>query len=345
MDESIALVDFSKHGERFWSKPFDYAHIEVGLKVWNLHRPADLLARSADASFLSVGLPVPASVADRGGSTPPVLKRRATALAAGADRLARRRAAAARRGAAAVAARVAAAAAWDLGEPELLEPGHAARNAAFRQTSPLWRSDYLADLGDGLAWRAPAYYAALLAFWAGFTALHGELQDIAIEEACNVVLMAAASRLQGALDRAAFSRHLSTVVLAVLLLGLFLVLGLLFAASRAAYALRRRLDPGRRARRALRRDERSKRHFSLAFEGFREAEGAQRAESKRESDGDAARWIRDDDTAALDVADDDGGSDDELLDPPDIPRSPPGSQGPAAFWPDDDDDVSVVLEK
>ena len=132
----------------------------------------------------------------------------------------------------------------------------------------------------------------------------------------------------------------------MLLLGLFLVLGLLFAASRAAYALRRRLDPGRRARRALRRDERSKRHFSLAFESFREAAGAQRAESKRESDGDAARWIRDDaDTAALDVADDDGGSDDELLDPPDIPRSPPGSQGPAAFWPDDDDDVSVVLEK
>ncbi|KAH8078186.1 hypothetical protein JL720_9864 [Aureococcus anophagefferens] len=119
--------------------------------------------------------------------------------------------------------------------------------------------------------------------------------DIAIEEACNVVLMAAASRLQGALDRAAFSRHLSTVVLAVLLLGLFLVLGLLFAASRAAYALRRRLDPGRRARRALRRDERSKRHFSLAFEGFRDA-GVQR-------------------------------------------------RGPAAFWPDDDDDVSVVLEK
>ena len=188
---------------------------------------------------------------------------------------------------------------WVRDEPELLEPGHAARNAAFRAASPLWRSDYLADLGDGLAWRAPAYYAALLAFWAGFTALHGELQDIAIEEACNVVLMAAASRLQGALDRAAFSRHLSTVVLAVLLLGLFLVLGLLFAASRAAYALRWRLDPGRRARRALRRDEQSKRHFSLAFESFREAEGVQRAESKRESDGDAARWIRDDgDTAA-----------------------------------------------
>ena len=90
-----------------------------------------------------MGLPVPASVADRGGSTPPVLKRRATALAAGADRLARR-------GAAAVAARVAAAAAWDLGEPELLEPGHAARNAAFRAASPLWGSDYLADLGDGV---------------------------------------------------------------------------------------------------------------------------------------------------------------------------------------------------
>ena len=32
MDESIALVEFSKHGERVWSKSFDYDHIEVGLK-------------------------------------------------------------------------------------------------------------------------------------------------------------------------------------------------------------------------------------------------------------------------------------------------------------------------
>ena len=38
MDESIALVEFSKHDERVWSKPFDYAHIEVGLKIWNPHR-------------------------------------------------------------------------------------------------------------------------------------------------------------------------------------------------------------------------------------------------------------------------------------------------------------------
>ena len=35
MDESIALIKFSKHSEKFWSKPFDYAHIEVGLKIWN----------------------------------------------------------------------------------------------------------------------------------------------------------------------------------------------------------------------------------------------------------------------------------------------------------------------
>ena len=34
MDESIALVAFSKHSERVRSKPFDYAHIEVGLKIW-----------------------------------------------------------------------------------------------------------------------------------------------------------------------------------------------------------------------------------------------------------------------------------------------------------------------
>jgi len=39
LDESIALVEFSKHSERAWSKPFDYAHIEVGLKIWNPHRP------------------------------------------------------------------------------------------------------------------------------------------------------------------------------------------------------------------------------------------------------------------------------------------------------------------
>ena len=38
MDESIALVKFSKHSERVWSKPFDYAQIEVGLKIWNPHR-------------------------------------------------------------------------------------------------------------------------------------------------------------------------------------------------------------------------------------------------------------------------------------------------------------------
>ena len=38
MDESIALVEFSKHSERVWSKSFDYAHIEVGLKIWNPHR-------------------------------------------------------------------------------------------------------------------------------------------------------------------------------------------------------------------------------------------------------------------------------------------------------------------
>jgi len=33
LDESIALVEFSKHSEKFWSKPFDYENIEVGLKI------------------------------------------------------------------------------------------------------------------------------------------------------------------------------------------------------------------------------------------------------------------------------------------------------------------------
>ena len=29
----MALVEFSKHGERVWSKSFDYTHIEVRLKI------------------------------------------------------------------------------------------------------------------------------------------------------------------------------------------------------------------------------------------------------------------------------------------------------------------------
>jgi len=33
LDGSIALVEFSKHSERIWSKSFDYAHIEVRLKI------------------------------------------------------------------------------------------------------------------------------------------------------------------------------------------------------------------------------------------------------------------------------------------------------------------------
>jgi len=33
LDEASALVEFSKHSERVWSKPFDYAHIEVELKI------------------------------------------------------------------------------------------------------------------------------------------------------------------------------------------------------------------------------------------------------------------------------------------------------------------------
>jgi hypothetical protein len=34
LDGSIALSEFSKRSGRVWSKPFDYAHIEVGLKIF-----------------------------------------------------------------------------------------------------------------------------------------------------------------------------------------------------------------------------------------------------------------------------------------------------------------------
>jgi len=33
LDESIALVEFSKHSRRVRRNPFDYARIEVGLKI------------------------------------------------------------------------------------------------------------------------------------------------------------------------------------------------------------------------------------------------------------------------------------------------------------------------
>ena len=41
MGESIALVEFSKYGQRSRSKSFEFAHIEVGLKLWNPHRSPD----------------------------------------------------------------------------------------------------------------------------------------------------------------------------------------------------------------------------------------------------------------------------------------------------------------
>ena len=44
----MALVEFSKHGQRVWSKPFKYAHIDVGLKIWNPHSQS-LQASSASA--------------------------------------------------------------------------------------------------------------------------------------------------------------------------------------------------------------------------------------------------------------------------------------------------------
>ena len=67
MDESIALVAFSKHSERVRSKPFDYAHIEVGLKTWNPHRwhlGADVAHKSDAVKFTTVGGRIEAVVED-----------------------------------------------------------------------------------------------------------------------------------------------------------------------------------------------------------------------------------------------------------------------------------------
>jgi len=41
LDESIALVEFSKHNRRDCVKIVAYAHLEVGLKIWNPHRFLD----------------------------------------------------------------------------------------------------------------------------------------------------------------------------------------------------------------------------------------------------------------------------------------------------------------
>ena len=38
MDGSIALVEFSKPSRRACVKTFEWAHIEVGLKIWFRHR-------------------------------------------------------------------------------------------------------------------------------------------------------------------------------------------------------------------------------------------------------------------------------------------------------------------
>ena len=74
MDESIALVEFSKHSERVWSEPFDYAHIEVGLKIWNPHRfrPRTTTFRQDEDAALAEkfgdGRPAPADKDDEGAS-------------------------------------------------------------------------------------------------------------------------------------------------------------------------------------------------------------------------------------------------------------------------------------
>ena len=43
MDGSIALVEFSKPSRRACVKTFEYAHIEVGLKIWFRHRRGTVL--------------------------------------------------------------------------------------------------------------------------------------------------------------------------------------------------------------------------------------------------------------------------------------------------------------
>ena len=57
MNESIALVEFSKHSERVWSKLFDYAHTEVGSKIWNPRRfsgiPHETYDRHEDQFFIA----------------------------------------------------------------------------------------------------------------------------------------------------------------------------------------------------------------------------------------------------------------------------------------------------
>ena len=47
MDGSIALVEFSKHGRRVWSEPFDDARVEVGRKIRAPRRFFALFARQA----------------------------------------------------------------------------------------------------------------------------------------------------------------------------------------------------------------------------------------------------------------------------------------------------------
>ena len=50
MDESIALVEFSKHRRRASVETVDYAHIEVALKIWFPHRSRPLRSKGDDAA-------------------------------------------------------------------------------------------------------------------------------------------------------------------------------------------------------------------------------------------------------------------------------------------------------
>ena len=50
MGESIALVKFSKYGQRVWSKSFEYKNIAVGLKLWNPHRSLERALQTFEVS-------------------------------------------------------------------------------------------------------------------------------------------------------------------------------------------------------------------------------------------------------------------------------------------------------
>ena len=63
MDGSIALVEFSKPSRRACVKAFEYAHIEVGLKIWFRHRCSACGARGLDVRRAAAAADRPALAA------------------------------------------------------------------------------------------------------------------------------------------------------------------------------------------------------------------------------------------------------------------------------------------